>query len=33
MGLGAKFDVVDTFAASEFGNRSIEEILLAAIQD
>ena len=33
MGLGAKFDVVDTFSASEFGNRSIEEILLAAIQD
>lgn len=33
MGLGAKFDVVDTFPASTFGDRPIEELLLAAIQD
>jgi len=33
MGMGAKFDVVDTFPATSFGDRSIEEILIAAIQD
>lgn len=31
--LGAKFDVVDTFPASSFGDRPIEELLLAAIKD
>lgn len=33
MKMGAKFDVVDTFPASGFGDRSITEILTAAIQD
>jgi len=33
MGLGAKFDVVDTFPSDRFGEKSIEEVLLAAIQD
>ncbi|TAD75220.1 MAG: hypothetical protein EA001_14385 [Oscillatoriales cyanobacterium] len=33
MGMGAKFDVVDTFPANSFGDRSITEILTAAIQD
>jgi len=31
--MGAKFDIVDTFPASQFGHRPIEELLLAAIQD
>ena len=33
MGMGAKFDVVDTFPSTSFGDRSIEDILTAAIQD
>lgn len=32
-GMGAKFDVVDTFPATSFGDRSIEDVLIAAIQD
>ncbi|TAD75221.1 MAG: hypothetical protein EA001_14390 [Oscillatoriales cyanobacterium] len=31
--MGAKFDIVDTFPASQFGDRPISELLLAAIQD
>lgn len=33
MGMGAKFDVVDTFASNQFGDKTIEEILISAIQD
>ena len=31
--MGAKFDIVDTVSVDDFGDRSLEDILLAAIHD